>query len=260
VHEFLAKLSVGKVWGIGPQTTAFLSGHGIQSALDLVLRDEAWTLRNLSKPIREIWRELRGESILPLELSPKVQQSIGKTKTFTPPSGDRAFVEAQFAKNVENACIKARRHGLATKRIIVYLRRQDFRHRVGEVRLLTPTNIPEEVLIATTDTLRGIFVPGTLYRASGVVLADLVLATPMQADLFDTSGTHEAWREVHAAADALDRRYGKHTVFLAASLPALRRGPHASRESGRQAARTETLFRGETVRKRLGVAFMGEVK
>jgi len=33
--------------------------------------------------------------------------TIQKVKTFTPASRDRAFVFAQLAKNIENACIRA---------------------------------------------------------------------------------------------------------------------------------------------------------
>ena len=53
--------------------------------------------------------------------------TIQKVKTFTPPSSDRDFVCAQLAKNVENACIKLRKYKLATERVLIFLRSQDFR-------------------------------------------------------------------------------------------------------------------------------------
>ena len=48
-------------------------------------------------------------------------QSIHKVKTFTPASADRALVYAQLAKNIENACIKARRYKLAAQRAVIFL-------------------------------------------------------------------------------------------------------------------------------------------
>jgi DNA polymerase-4 len=109
IEEYLAALPVEKVWGIGPQTSAFLAKHRIMTALDYARRDEAWVKRHLSKPYQEIWHELRGTPIYPVMVAKKTEyKSIGKTKTFTPPSTDRAFVLAQLPKNVENACIKAR--------------------------------------------------------------------------------------------------------------------------------------------------------
>jgi DNA polymerase IV len=49
-------------------------------------------------------------------------QSISKVKTFTPPPGDETFIFAYPFKNLENACIKARRHGLAASNLVLFLK------------------------------------------------------------------------------------------------------------------------------------------
>jgi nucleotidyltransferase/DNA polymerase involved in DNA repair len=101
-HLFLRKVAIGDVWGIGEQTTAYLHRFGIKSALDFALKDEVWIREKLTKPHREIWQELRGVSVLPLETEEKhTYQSISKTKTFTPPTSDRDFLLAQLSKNIE---------------------------------------------------------------------------------------------------------------------------------------------------------------
>ena len=103
--EYLSQLPIGDVWGIGKQTAAYLSQYTIQTALDFAERNEGWVNHHLTKPHIEIWRELRGESVLDLELEPKSDyKSISKTKTFTPASNDRAFVFGQLSKNIENGC------------------------------------------------------------------------------------------------------------------------------------------------------------
>lgn len=260
-HEFLAQLPVGKIWGIGPQTSAFLSARGIATALDLARLEEASVRRMLSKPFQEIWQELRGIPTLPLERSAKPAQTISKTKTFTPPSSTRARVFAELGKNVENACIKARRHGLAAKRVTIFLKRQDFRIRGREYDLSHATNAPAEILAAIAGGFDALFVPGTPYRATGVVLGALADATIVQPDLFGATLRTDAWREVNAGIDAIDRQYGKHTVALAASMPALVRAPHAARSNGQVSARAGAngLFRGETARRRVGLPSLGEV-
>jgi hypothetical protein len=45
---------VEKVWGIGPNTTAFFVKHGIRIALEFARREEPWVKRYLSKPFRSI--------------------------------------------------------------------------------------------------------------------------------------------------------------------------------------------------------------
>ena len=110
VPKFLAKTPVGNVWGIGPNTGAFLEKFGIRTALDFAQKEESWVRVKTSKPILELWHELNGRSVLELMTEKKTgYQSIAKTKTFTPPSRNEDFIFSQLSKNIENACIKARR-------------------------------------------------------------------------------------------------------------------------------------------------------
>src|SRR3989344_2480727 len=102
--RFLAALSVGEIWGIGPNTSAYLNKYGIKTAFDFANKSEEWVRGQLSKPYIEVWYELNG--VIKNELDTKgrrTYQSISKTKTFTPPSSDAAFIYAQLSKNVENA-------------------------------------------------------------------------------------------------------------------------------------------------------------
>jgi nucleotidyltransferase/DNA polymerase involved in DNA repair len=111
LHEYLIQIALEDVWGIGPQTTAYLTQFGFKTALDLARQNELWVRQKLTKPHVEIWHELRGTSVIPLQTEAKHDyQSLSKMKTFTPPAADRAFLLAQLSKNVENACIKARRY------------------------------------------------------------------------------------------------------------------------------------------------------
>src|SRR6266571_9560941 len=72
-----------------------------------------------SKPFFEIWQELNGTCVFELATGEhETYYSIQKVKTFTPPSPDKAFVYAQLAKNIENACIKARKYKLAAQRVV----------------------------------------------------------------------------------------------------------------------------------------------
>jgi hypothetical protein len=74
-----------------------------------------------TKPVVVLWQELNGTPILPIEMQPKeTYASIQKVKTFTLASAERELVQAQLAKNIEHACIKARRYKLAAQRVLVF--------------------------------------------------------------------------------------------------------------------------------------------
>ncbi len=258
-HLFLKETPVGRLWGIGSQTTAYLNTLGVKTAHELALKPKWWVEGKLSKPYREIWEELRGGFVLPLNLEEKHDyQSISKTKTFTPPSTDPAFIFSQLSKNIENACIKARRHGLATKRIFYFLKTQEFRHHGIELSLTAGTAFPNEIISAARDTFLKVYRPRVPYRSTGVVLMDLAADTGVQPDLFSSSTRLEKWEKVYEAVDAIDEKFGKHTVFLGSTFTALKNKAHLN-ERGDVPEREGNVFKGERGRQRLNIPMLGNV-
>ena len=253
IHLYLDKLPVEKVWGIGPNTTAFLGKFGITTALQFARKDEAFIRKYLSKPYQEIWHELNGRSAYPVVTEAKQSyQSISKTKTFTPPSNDATFVFAQLSKNLENACIKARRYKLSAARIIVFLRRQDFKDSGVEIKLSSPTAYPANLFSALREGFNSIYNSCELYRQTGVVLAGLVSEENIQHSLFDDIVKIEKLEKIYKAVDSLSERFGKHTIQHASSMPAKLQAQHEG-DRGDSPQRKENLFKGEDRRQRLGL-------
>jgi DNA polymerase-4/DNA polymerase V len=260
LHRFLGKLPVEKVWGIGPNTTAFLQKHGIRTALEFTQRPEAWMKKHLSKPFYQIWQELNGQYVFELALGEyDTYYTIQKVKTFTPASRDRAFVFAQLAKNIENACVKIRKYKLATQRVVMFLRTQEFRDFGLEVDLSGPTQFPNDILHAVNPAFEDLFSPATAYRATGVILSKLTEAYYGQLDLFGEAIRMQRLSNLYESVDTLREKYGKHTVFLGASFLAHQHAQHDG-ERGHLPERQRQLLPGETMRKRLGIPlFLGEV-
>ncbi len=253
IHRYLENLPVGKVWGIGPNTAAFLNKLGIATALQFARRDERFIEEHLSKPYREIWHELNGRSVYPVVMESKDSyQSISKAKTFTPPSQDETFVFAQVSKNLENACIKARRYQLSATRLIVFLRKQDFMSSGVEIKLSRPTAYPVELFGPLRRGFEQVYRPRTLYRQTGVVLAGLVSGTGIQYTLFDDTTKIEKMARIYECVDELSRKFGKHAIRHAASLPTDLQAQHEGAR-GDAPARKTTLFKGENKRQKLGV-------
>ncbi len=256
IPPYLEGLPVDKVWGIGPNTAAFLRKFGIVTALQFARRDERFIKNQLSKPYQEIWHELNGRSVYPVTTESKSSyQSISKAKTFTPPSADETFVFAQLAKNMENACIKARRHRLAATRLILFLRTKEFRNDGIEVKITRPTAYPSDLFGPLQAGFNRIFRPGLSYRQTGVVLSGLVSEAGLQYTLFDDPARIEKMSRIYQAVDELSRMYGKYTVHHAASLPTKIQAQHEG-ERGDVPARATDLFRGENKRQRLGLPLL----
>lgn len=220
--KFLEKITVDKVWGIGPNTTAYLNKLGIRTAGEFARTHEAWVRAHLSKPFVETWQELNGVVMNELNVAGRESyQSISKTKTFTPTSTDLTFISAQLSKNVENACIKARRWNLVTSKIVFFLKTQDFRYNSAEVLLQRATAMPNDILNEIEKYIPSVFKKGEEYRATGIVLCELCEQKP-QLDLFGSVEKSEARLNVFRSVDEMDEKYGKHTVYLGSSFVAIK--------------------------------------
>jgi DNA polymerase IV len=251
VHLYLENLPVEKVWGIGPNTAAYLNKHGILTALQFARRDEAFVKQRLSKPYQEIWHELNGRSVYPVTIETKnTYQSISKAKTFTPASSDETFVFAQLAKNLENACIKARRYRLAASRVVIFLRKQDFTGSAVELKLTRPTAYPAELFDLLRRGFGQLFDARAQYRQTGVVLAGLVAEAGIQFSLFEDASKIEKMAKIYASVDRISQKFGKHTIQHAASLATKLQVQHEGAR-GDIPVRRAILFKGENKRQRL---------
>ncbi|MBU4074776.1 MAG: DNA polymerase IV [Proteobacteria bacterium] len=251
IASCLEGLPVEKVWGIGPATTNYLNKMGIKTALEFARLPEKTIRERFTKPGIETWRELRGESVYPVAPEEKSSYvSISKTKTFAPPTADRDYLFAHLMRNLESACIKARRYGLVPRRIAVFLKKQNFDTEGREAKLSRSSAHPLEL----SSLLRGLFNEMyrryEIYRATGVVLLDLVQDTRIQYSLFEDPLKAEKIRELYEAVDSLSGKYGKHTLHLGGSHPldVFGRG-----RRGALTVREQTQLYGETRRKHLGI-------
>lgn len=224
IEAILKNTELIEVWGIGHQTSSLLYKYNIKTAYDFSKKDEFWIDACLSKPYKEVWWELNGKSVYPVNAGKKDEyKSIGKTKTFMPPSSDRNYVFAQLSKNIENALIKARRYNLAAKKLLLYLKTNNFRYSGLEVKLSRASSFPNEVMPLVREVFAKLFSPKSLYRATGVALFGLQSRESLQLNLFESPVTIEKMERLYEAVDAIDNKYGKHTIFLGSSLPILQR-------------------------------------
>jgi DNA polymerase IV len=256
IHLYLEKLPVDKVWGIGPNTAAFLKKFGIETAFQFAGKDDRFISKYLSKPYRGIWHELNGISVYPVTTESKSSyQSISKTKTFTPPSGDKTFVFAQLSKNIENACIKARRYKLAATRLIVFLRTKEFRDSGIELKLSRPSAYPCDLFGPLQEGFGQIYQSCCLYRQTGVIIAGLLPDDRVQYTLFDDTARIEKMSKIYNTLDMLSEKFGKYAVHHASSLPTKLQTQHEG-ERGNVPQRAIDLFKGENKRQRLGLPML----
>ena len=251
IARYLQPLPVEKIWGIGHATTSYLNKMGVKTALEFARLPEETVKKRFTKPGIEIWRELRGDSVYPVVTEEKSSYaSISKTKTFAPPTSDREYLFAHLLRNLESACIKARRHTLTPRKIVAFLKKNNFDTAGSEVKLTRPSAYPLELSPLLTDLFHQIYRERERYRATGIILLDLVPDTTVQYSLFENPLKAEKIRDLYEAADSLSGKYGKHTMHLGGSHLIEERGKGAR---GEPTVREQTRLYGETKRRRLGL-------
>lgn len=249
IHILLQRTALEKVWGFGPNTVSLLEKLGLHTAYDYVMRPLPWASKLLNKPGRELWHELRGQSVWPVTTGEKTTYaSIMKGKTFTPATDDKAFVFAKLVKNVESAFMKARRHHLRPRVLGVVLRHHDFRHDGLEAKLNRATSSTLEVMPLIRLLFDRTYRAGSRYRSTMIFLGGLQDDRTEQYELFEDRLKIDSLRRITGAIDAINRRYGKHTVRSATSL-FLAHKPDCPRDA--EHARKAMLFKGETARQRV---------
>lgn len=251
IHLLLARTPLAEVWGFGANTTNLLHKHGLRTALDFAQRPEAWAENLLGKPGREIWNELRGNAMYPVDPEEKSgYATISKCKTFTAPSADREFVFAKLVRNVESACIKLRRHRLRARLLMAALRRRDFSQVVLEARLNRATAAPQEMIPLVRQMFEALFQPGTEYRTTMVVMGNLEEDREEQYELFQDRVRIDGMERAAAALDRVNERFGKHKLALGSSLFLDR---HVVTDRDESPLRKQNLLPGETARRRLNL-------
>lgn len=249
IDGFLGQTPLVKVWGFGPNTVELLTKHGLVTARDFAVRPEGWAERLMGKVGRELWGELRGTSLYPVTTEEKSSYcSVSKCKTFTAPSSDPEFIWAKLVRNVESAFIKVRRYGLRARQVSVMLRRQDYRQEGLESKLTRAVSVTRDAVPVVREMFEQLIDRGAAYRATMVVLGKLEPDNERQYDLFEDTVRIEKRQSLSNAVDAVNERYGKHTISLAPSL-FLDRGRQTDRDD--QPQRKSALLSGETSRQRL---------
>ncbi|MEN9551866.1 MAG: hypothetical protein RI935_243 [Candidatus Parcubacteria bacterium] len=222
--DFLKTFPVEKVWGIGPKTAESLKRKGVLTANDFVSKDERWVNANFSSNYLDLWKELRGISVMKVNQEMKSSySSIQRMHTFHPATDDTKFLLMQLSKHVEDVCAQARRYSLVPKKFMIVLRDKTLRFSQLPVTLHEPTNAPEIILGLVQEKLGELLVKGMTYRATGITLQNLSKKNDVQTTLFDLADTKsDKFEEIHKSLDALENKFGKHVVHLASTQGALK--------------------------------------
>lgn len=219
IGEFLQRVKVKDIPGIGANRQALLHKFGIATADRYVASPEALIKRILGKSGTDLWRELRGAPVFPLELAARLPKSIARTASLGEVTHDRETLAANLTHHVTRLASELITKRYVTSRLTVFLTLKSFDKLVWEARFQPPTASYFRLSEAVRASFGKLYRPEQLYRGCGVVAADIASAASVTPDLFGTAACDERQGRLMETVVGINRKFGKETVQMLAALP-----------------------------------------
>ncbi|WP_027283265.1 DNA polymerase IV [Rubritepida flocculans] len=206
---FLAPQPVGVLPGIGPAAARRLAAAGITRLGQLAALDERAALARLGEEGPALAARARGEDPRPVTPG-REARSVSAETTFEEDLRSLAELEAVLWRMAEKLAARLGAKGLAAGGVVLKLKTARFETRTRQVRLPTPSRLPETLFEAARPLLAR-EAEGTAFRLLGLGAQPLLPgAEADRGDLADPEAPRRAakWR----AVEALRARFGQGAV------------------------------------------------
>ncbi|MGQ3891362.1 Y-family DNA polymerase [Legionella sp. CNM-4043-24] len=222
-RQWLDRIEVGEVWGVGRRWQKKLMAEGIYSAGDLAAVNAPMIRKKFNVVLMRTAMELQGINCdRSDEAAPR--HSIMSSRSFGSMQTHFSSLAEAVSSHCARACEKARQHGLLARRVYVFVRSNPHRGDLAQYTnsmdcgLLIASNDTRVITRAAKECLKRLFKAGVFYKKVGVMLEDLIDQSQQQLNLFYQPEPGELLKQgqLMGVLDAINRRFGSHTIKLAA--------------------------------------------
>lgn len=216
---------IGDVWGIGKQHAKRLVAMGVINAYQFSKLPASFVQKQMTIVGLRMWRELRGDSCIPMEYIREAKKGIGTSRSFGRPETDLNVMLEAVATYASIAALKLRNQNSVCGKVEVYTHTSRFIpdpdkyfSAAMDIKLPTPTSSTAELIKIAKYLLKKIFKQGYRYQKVGIMLGDIRPDDQVQQSLFDkNTETRSKMIDALKAMDRLNQRNGRDTVRIAAS-------------------------------------------
>lgn len=223
LNEYLKNFFVGDIWGVGRSFTRQLTELGIDTAYKLKTCDITWIRKKMKVLGARTVLELRGTSCLNLELVRDHAKSIASTRSFGKPVFELQELEEAVTLYASRAAEKLRKNNCTASIVHVFLKTNKHKKFLPQYYNSISLRIPDgsfdtvDIVKTALQALRKIYKKGFSYKKAGVMLFGIESLENKTFDLFDLEKEPKLRRKENRmkALDAVNRKWGSHTLFLA---------------------------------------------
>jgi len=211
---------VEDLWGVGRQFSHKLIKAGIETAAQFRQMPLDWVQANMTIVGVRLWRELWGESCMPLKTSLDPKKGMCTSRSFGKLTTDYNELKEATAAYAARLGTKLRMEGLCTTVLSVRLLTNKFVSEAAQVYpsitipLEHPVNNTIDLVKAALFGLKKIYMRGYLFQKVEVTATGLVPENEVQLNIFsDFKGAKHD--EVSKVLDKLNMHYGAGTLKMA---------------------------------------------
>jgi len=221
---FLERTELSDICGIGRNRKATLNKSGITTPVDFVNTDVSRIRHLIGKSGTDLWFELRGKSIIGLELNPPCPKSVARTASMGEITSNRDTIISHLTKHTFRLATEMVTKKLLTKRITIFLTLKEFNAVSARTDFDYPTNNYFKLRHAVRNMFVTIYNSGVLYRGCGITAAQITKTEETMPDLFGVMLRDSAQADLLLTIDRINKRFGNQTVKMAGAYTVQKSG------------------------------------
>jgi DNA polymerase V len=219
--EYLKKINVGSIWGVGPKYAEKLNSRGIYTAADFITADDRWVRSHMTIVGLRTLMEMRGHSCMALDDAPSPKKAIVSSRSFGESVESLESLRQSVSSYAARAAEKLRgEKGLAGV-VTVFIMTNRFKDDPQYGASLS-CELPEASSNTPVITryalalLNRLYREGYRYKKAGVMLSGIVSSRDLQMNLF-LGDRERGDSSLMETVDKVNRSRGSGTLFYASA-------------------------------------------
>ena len=211
--EFLDPLPVGRLWGVGSKTEAFLKKIGLTTIGQLAGLKHSEITARLGKNGAHLWQLAQGIDDRPV-LPEEGFKSIGHEITFEHDTADSELLHQTLLALTEKVAQRLRVQQARARTITIKFREADFSTFTRRVTLDNPVDTSEKIFPVALRLMKRLIRPNVLVRLIGLSASNLEIEeSGKQMSFFNRTSQKE--QKLAVALDDITSRFGDHAITRA---------------------------------------------
>lgn len=217
IDEFLKKIEIRDVWGIGTRFEEFLKKNDVITAYDFKYLPYDWVKKHLKTFGLRILLELNGIPCIEMEFEEKPKKSISTSRSFGKDLTDFKDLKEAISSFITIAAEKLRKGKQLATIITVYLMSNPFKDtekyfKTSSYYFPRPTANTSEIIEAGINELKKIYKSGILYKKAGVILQGLIPEEEGLFFFFDPIYKGSREEILMKTIDLINKKFGRETI------------------------------------------------